>query len=254
MNESNCSHPPDAILSENTGDVCTLCGRVLDTAVYVNGYVNGYHHESSTTDVTTPTSTTTDCPKTLDKLIRGAAIIHRICASLSIPESIEQKARSIHSDALEALAGKMRGELFAASCASCIYYACKLSRGCGRAEIELCGEGVSLKLIERTNKMLRRALADKPYTRTLLEPLDPAELVPRFLHILKVPLTCRRDVECLIHAKLKSVPDKRPECVVAAAIAIVGGLDPETVRKSLPIPMYHLNACLVILRENVKHK
>lgn len=248
MNEAvdkKCRHPANYILYEAAGDVCTLCGVVLQAQTFAEDL-------PSCIPFHTETANNTEDRLTEAKLQRAAGIFKTFAEALKLPETVVTLARTLHQDLLRAKPKKLRGPLFDASCGSCLYFACAMS-GCGRSVAEIVAAcGLERKHADAASKLVRRALAHMSYGPDLFRPLDPAHLVPRYLQYLGLPNTHRAAVETLLLEGAPKMPDKPPECVCVAAIAVVSGaqdLDP-LVKLCACASKAALESCVAVFQQN----
>lgn len=233
-----CNHPDNQRIEDRHGGniICAACGYCFRDIMFDDRptYHEQNQYGAAATGSMEPERSDPLPPLVEQKLPRSRKLIKRIVDAMKLPEFIEVRAREIHKDALVARhADKgIRGKNFYASCASAVYYACKIE-GIARGETEFqANTDLSLDLISSANKLVRRALANASYAEHLQTPIDARQMVPRFLAVMaqapalippaKVQFIRSRVEEILGKAEVQyRMEGKTPECVCCGAIAAV---------------------------------
>lgn len=245
---SMCDHDPSLVIEDSGMCVCTGCGRVLEDYGFVS--------EGTGTYVRAATSYSNDSPQrrrrhpnihgcwqhekdpetqlTPAKIKASEATIAEVCQALQLNDAVRTCGCELHQTLLRLKepSGGFRGHQFRTSAISAVYFACILHK-VSRAEVEFAANlsCISRSQLTTMNKLVRRLLCRTHYAPLLQKPLDPAQLVPRFLRALEEdpPMyekansnAIRRVMEDLFgdDGIMASIEGRTPECTCAAAAVV----------------------------------
>jgi len=220
MDSYSCAHPDEKLIEDRLcgNVVCTGCGVVVESYVFdecapFDPPAPSRPHKKPVVRCVRPE--VDDLPPAIaSKLPESVRIIKQICASLRLNESVQDIACEIHKEAIikKALTGGFRGKSFKSSAVSAVYFACKLSN-VARAEVEMhANYDITKTELSTMNKLVRQLLRASKYSEAMNAPLDPKQLLPRFIaamstHPAVIPPERTRAVRAVADTAL---PSKAP--------------------------------------------